>query len=336
MRRGILLVNTGSPASPAIKDVRRYLGEFLMDKHVIDIPYLWRMLLVKLLILPSRPRASAEAYRSIWRPDGSPLVAISRAVRARTEEGIASPVALGMRYGSPSITDGLRELAEVTGGKVEEIFLVPLYPHYAMSTTESVTAEVEKQQKKMGVGDRLEVLPPFYNNELYIDALSQSIDDHSIKGYDHLLFSYHGLPERHIRKTDSTGTHCLRAEDCCEASSPAHKTCYRHQVLETTKLVAAKLGLSVERYSVAFQSRLGRDRWLTPNTTDTLGRLAREGIKRLLVVCPSFVTDCLETLEEIGIRGRRTFESAGGDKLKLVPCLNVNPMWIKTLQTWCG
>jgi ferrochelatase len=306
-----------------------------MDKHVIDVPFLLRLLLVKGFILPTRPRKSAEAYRSIWGSDGSPLVAISRLVRDRMQESVGSPVALAMRYGNPSIGAGLDELIGTAGGDVEEILLVPLYPHYAMSTTESITVTVGETLDKMAPRVRLKTLPPFYNDELYVDALSQSIGERFERGYDHLLFSYHGLPERHIRKTDLTGEHCFRIEGCCGKDSPAHKTCYRHQVLETTRLVTAKLDLPAEQYSVAFQSRLGRDRWLMPNTADEIGRLAQKGIKRLLVVCPSFVTDCLETLEEIGIRGRGTFEAAGGDTLDLVPCLNGNPKWIRALQTWC-
>jgi len=195
-----------------------------MDKHVIDIPAVWRMLLVKLVILPSRPRTSAEAYRSIWRKDGSPLVAISRLVRSRMEAGVEWPVALAMRYGNPSIRAGLKELLGGADGSIEEILLVPLYPHYAMSTTESVTDEVRTQLAKLGATTRLEVLPPFYNDELYIDALARSIGDYFEQGYDHLLFSYHGLPERHLRKTDSTGAHCLREDNCCEKPSPAHAT----------------------------------------------------------------------------------------------------------------
>jgi ferrochelatase len=199
-----------------------------------------------------------------------------------------------------------------------------------------MVAETRRILEKTGAGVRLDVLPPFYDDELYVDALSQSIRRHLDDSYDHVLFSFHGLPERHLRKTDPTGNHCLGGDDCCEVSSPAHKTCYRHQVLRTTELVAAKLHLPAERFSVAFQSRLGRDRWLAPNTSSELERFARSGIKRLLVVCPSFVTDCLETLEEIGLRGRHAFESAGGDTLDLVACLNDSPVWIRALQTWCA
>jgi ferrochelatase len=179
-------------------------------------------------------------------------------------------------------------------------------------------------------------MPPFYRNELYVGALSQQIGARLSRGYDHLLFSYHGLPERHLRKTDPTGGHCLRTAKCCSTPSPAHKTCYRHQVMETTRLVTEKLGLSTDRFSVAFQSRLGRDRWLAPNTMSVLEQLPGKGVKRLLVVCPSFVTDCLETLEEIGVRGKQVFESAGGDELNLVPCLNDSPPWIEKLQAWCA
>ncbi|MEJ2719712.1 MAG: ferrochelatase, partial [bacterium] len=334
--RGILLVNTGSPDSPEIKDVRRYLGEFLMDKYVMDVMLPLRFALVRGIILPTRPRKSAEAYRSIWREDGSPLVAISRSVRARVQEGVGPRVALGMRYGNPSIRSGLLELLDPAAGGVDTIRLIPLFPHYAMSTTGSVIAKTRKLLAGMDADVRLEVLPPFYEDETYIDALTSSIRDWLDDDHDHVLFSYHGLPERHLRKTDPTGGHCLRSEDCCQVPSPAHKTCYRHQVFKTTEMVAARLGLPTGRFSVAFQSRLGRDRWLTPNTSVTLRDLSQAGVKKLLVVCPSFVTDCLETLEEIGLRGRRTFESAGGGTRDLVPCLNDGPQWIRTLQMWCA
>lgn len=334
-QRGILLINLGSPDSPSVGDVRRYLKQFLMDERVIDIPLLLRKVVVDLFILPFRPRGSAEAYGSIWREDGAPLVAISRRVMTLVQEGSELPVTLGMRYGNPSIENALRELLDNRGERIDEILVVPLYPHYAMSTTESAVEEVRRTLSRMKAGIRLEVLPPFFDRADYIDALAQSMSGYTEGPYDHLLFSYHGLPERHLKKTDPTGEHCLSSEDCCSTPSAAHNTCYRHQVLRTTERVVRVLGVPEGKYSVAFQSRLGRDAWLGPYTAQETIRLARSGVKNLLVVCPSFVTDCLETLEEIGVRARRSFLSSGGDVLELIPCLNDHPAWISVLRTWC-
>ncbi|UCG53844.1 MAG: ferrochelatase, partial [Candidatus Latescibacterota bacterium] len=327
-RRGILLVNLGSPASPSAGDVRAYLREFLMDERVIDVPYLLRFVLVNFFVLPFRPKRSAEAYRSIWTTEGSPLVVTSRKVQRLLQNGMNAPVALAMRYGSPSIESGIRELLETPEHGVEEIMLVPLFPHYAMSTTEGIVTAARKALVSTGSNVRMHVLPPFYDNAHYIRALSDGIREYLDQGYDHLLFSYHGLPERHVKKADPTGRHCLRRDDCCVAPSKAHGTCYRHQVMRTTELVAEKLGLEEGAYSVAFQSRLGRDKWLTPFAHSEIVRLAESGIKKLVVVCPSFVSDCLETLEEIGIQARRAFYSAGGEEFELIPCLNDDPLWI--------
>jgi ferrochelatase len=335
-QRGILLVNLGSPDSPSVADVRRYLGEFLMDGRVLDVPYLFRRLIVSLAIQPFRSARSAEAYQSIWWDEGSPLIVISRRVQRLLQEKIEMPVALGMSYGSPSIEQALRDLlAGNARPPVDEVFLVPLYPHYAMSTYETVQVATLAALSKINDTVPLTILPPFYNDPLYIRALVASARDHLEAGYDHLLFSYHGLPERHLRKTDPTGSHCLRRDDCCTTPSPVHRTCYRAQVLATTKAFVQATGIPQEKYSVAFQSRLGRDKWLGPATNDVLSDLGRKGVKRLLVICPAFVSDCLETLEEIGIRGKETFCTAGGETLELIPCLNEHPLWIDALKQWC-
>jgi ferrochelatase len=335
-RRGALLVNLGSPDSPSVADVRRYLGQFLMDGDVIDIPAPLRWLIVKLFILPTRPKRSAEAYRSIWGSEGSPLVVTSERVRALVADGIDIPVALAMRYGNPSIRRGLEDLTSSKEPRVEEVLLVPLYPHYAMSTVGSTVAETRRELRRMKTDARLEVLPPFYEDELYISALVESMRESVSRGFGHLLFSYHGLPERHLRKTDPTGSHCLSSGACCETPSKAHATCYRHQVLRTTELAVKRLGIPREKYSIAFQSRLGRDKWLDPATSNELVRLARSGAGKLLVVCPAFVSDCLETIEEIEREGRRTFLEAGGKDFEYIPCLNQHPAWIAALRGWCG
>jgi len=212
---------------------------------------------------------------------------------------------------------------------------VPLYPHYAMSTVETAVVAAEAALGRLDPSIRLDVLPPFYDNPDYIGALAATLESHLESGYDHLLFSYHGLPERHLRKTDPTGEHCLRRAHCCSSPSSAFKTCYRAQVFRTTEAVVHRLDLPAEKFSIAFQSRLGRDPWLQPATDQEIARLGREGKRRLLVVCPAFVSDCLETLEEIGIRGRETFIAAGGEDMVLIPCLNTDARWVEVISSWC-
>lgn len=334
-RRAVLLSNLGSPDSYAVGDVRRYLDEFLMDARVLDVPWPIRRMIVSWFILPKRPAGSAEAYESIWWDEGSPLVVISERVTGEVRRRLDVPVELSMRYGSPSIADGVDRIRAACGDALEEILFVPLYPHYAMSTVETAVVRAREVLAARAPGVRLSVLPPFYDHPSYIAALVESARGYLESDYDHLLFSYHGLPERHLRKTDPTGRHCLRVSDCCNTPSPAHATCYRAQVFRTTEAFVEKAGIPREKYSVAFQSRLGRDPWLTPFADAEIERLAREGVRRLLVICPAFVSDCLETLEEIGIRGRESFVAAGGEDLTLIPCLNDHPRWIETLSVWC-
>lgn len=332
MKKGILLINLGSPASPSVRDVRRYLNEFLMDERVIDAPGLIRWIIVKLFILPFRPGPSAHAYQSIWQDEGSPLIVLNQRLLNRLREKMADPVALAMRYGQPSVESGLSQLI---ADRVTEIFLIPLYPHYAMSTVETSVVQVRETLHKIAPNIKLTTIPPFYDHPDYIDALAASARPHLSEDYDHLLFSYHGLPERHLKKTDPTGQHCLLVANCCRVESPAHDYCYKHQCLRTTAEFVRKLKIPAGTYTVAFQSRLGRDPWLTPFSDEEMIRLARAGIKRLAVICPSFITDCLETLEEIGLRGKKLFLENGGDELRLIPCLNDHPQWVETLANWC-
>jgi len=332
--RGVLLVNLGSPDSPTVPDVRRYLGQFLMDERVLDVPWLLRKLIVSGFILPFRPKQSAEAYRQIWTEEGSPLVVISRRVAEKLQAQVDMPVALAMTYGNPSIDEGLRRLLDDRSHTIREVFLIPLFPHYAMSTYETVVIAVRQALSRLDGRVSLTVQPPFYNNEAYIDVLVAAAQPYLQGDYDHLLFSYHGLPERHLRKTDPTGKHCLARADCCLTPSAVHATCYRAQVFRTTEAFVRCAGVPASKYSVAFQSRLGRDRWLRPYTAAELARLAQAGVKRLRVVCPAFVADCLETLEEIGTRGRETFLSAGGAEFQLIPCLNDHPRWLQVLANW--
>lgn len=330
-KRGVLLVNLGSPDSPSTPDVRKYLNQFLMDARVIDAPYLLRRIIVSGFILPFRPRRSAHAYQAIWWEDGSPLIVISRRVQEALQRQIDYPVALGMRYGNPSIEAGIRELLAQGVG---EILLIPLYPHYAMSTYETVVVEALRILKKLKTSIKMEVLPPFYDDPNYIRVLAESAAPHLDDSLEHVLFSYHGVPIRHLKKTDPTGAHCQGNEVCCSTNSPAHAFCYRHQVLQTTAAFAEKVGLPPPNYSVSFQSRLGKDTWLSPFTDREIKRLARSGVRRLAVICPAFVADCLETLEEIGIRGKEIFLNAGGEEFRLIPCLNDHPTWISLLKKW--
>jgi len=323
-------VNLGTPASPSVTDVRRYLGEFLMDPYVIDTPWLLRKLIVSLFILPFRPKASAHAYASIWDAQhGSPLMHHSAQLTQGVREHTQLPCVLAMRYGEPSIKQGLQALHNQG---VDELMLVALYPHHADSTRTTTIAEVQKHKPH---GMTLDVLPPFYGDPDYIEALAESVTPHLTEPFDHLLLSYHGLPERHLTVADPTPGHCLQSPDCCNRRSPAHDTCYRHQVMRTSQLLQQRLALTDAQVSVSFQSRLGRLPWLTPYTDHRLAELAASGVKRLVVACPAFVADNLETLEEIGLQGQATFTQAGGEELRLVPCLNAERSWVRTLSRWC-
>jgi ferrochelatase len=326
-RPGVLLVNLGSPDSPSVHDVRKYLREFLMDGRVLDAPYPIRFGIVHFAILPSRPKQSAEAYHKIWLPEGSPLVVTSRRVRQELRRRVDIPVELAMRYQNPSIESAIRNLQRQG---VATLLLIPLFPHYAMSSYETAVERVKQVCSRFAPDISLTVVPPYYGAPPYISALTASAEEYLTRGYDHLLFSFHGVPERHLRKSDPTGCHCLMKKDCCSTPSRAHLTCYRAQCYQTVKAFVQKTGIS--RYSVAFQSRLGRDPWLQPYTDRELVRLAKCGVKKLLVICPSFVADCLETLEEIGMRGKETFLQAGGNEFTTIPCLNEHPRWLDALE----
>ncbi|WP_273568866.1 ferrochelatase [Maribacter halichondriae] len=330
--KGVLLVNLGSPDSPTAKDVKPYLDEFLMDERVIDVPKILRNILVRGIILQTRPKKSAEAYSKIWWDEGSPLVVISERFAEKLGKHTEMPVALGMRYGSMSIKKALQELHEKG---VDEVLLVPLYPHYAMSSYETVVVKTMEVQKEHFPKLQITTLPAFYKNPDYIKVLSESIAE-GLKGfdYDHILFSYHGIPERHIRKSDPTRYHCKIDGSCCSINSVAHNTCYRHQVYETTELVKAYLNLPEEKVSSSFQSRLAGDPWLKPYTDFEFERLAMEGKKNLAVVTAAFVSDCLETLEEIAMEGKHQFQEVGGDNYKHISCLNDGDAWVKVMAKW--
>ncbi|MEY8849376.1 ferrochelatase [Psychroserpens sp. XS_ASV72] len=330
--KGVLLVNLGSPDSPNPKDVKRYLGEFLMDERVIDVPLWARTLLVKGIILNTRPKASAEAYQKIWWDEGSPLIVLSERLQDKIQKQVEFPVALAMRYGSLTIKKGLQELSDQG---VDEVFLMPLYPQYAMATTETILVLAERIRKEHFPEMIMQDLKPFYNDSDYIKVLSNSIAKHlDGKQYEHLLFSYHGVPERHIRKSDVTNSHCKIDGSCCVTQSKAHEFCYRHQCFEVTRLVAQSLGLKEGSYSSSFQSRLGFDPWLQPYTDRTIERLGKQGVKNMAIVTPAFVSDCLETLEEIAMEGQEIFHEMGGNEFTTVPCLNDDQEFVGILVKW--
>jgi len=332
-KKAVLLINLGSPDGPDKKSVKKYLREFLMDSRVLDMPWLLRKFLLEFFILPKRPAKSAAAYQAIWWKEGSPLVVISRKVEQALRKRIKVPLGLCMRYGKPSVQYELNRLVK-QHPSIEEIFLIPLYPHYAMSSFETAVEKVKQELAKKYKNIKLKVQPPYYKDEPYIAALSDSIKPYLDAPYDRILFNYHGIPERHLKISDPTSQHCLASGDCCENNSIAHKTCYRHQIIETTKAVAKRLNLDEADYEISFQSRLGRDAWLTPFTDHVIEQFPDKGVQNLVVICASFVADCLETLEEIGMEAKDSFLQAGGKNFTLVPCLNEQEAWIDLLADW--
>jgi len=330
--KGVLLVNLGSPESPTAKDVKPYLDEFLMDKYVIDVPYLLRALLVRGIILRTRPEKSAAAYKKIWWDEGSPLVVISQRMQQKVQKLVDIPVALAMRYGSMTIQKGLQELKDKG---VTEVMLLPLYPQHAMASTTTIVVLAEELRQKHFPEMTFTNVPAFYNKPGFINALANSIKKH-LEGfdYDHLLFSYHGIPKRHIRKTDVTKSHCAIDGSCCNTPSPAHEFCYRHQCYETTRQVVKLLGIPEGKYSQTFQSRLAGDKWLTPYTDVEINKMPEQGIKKLAVVTPAFVSDCLETLEEIAMEANHQFKEHGGEEFMAIPCLNDGDEWCGVVADW--
>lgn len=330
-KKGVLLLNLGSPDSTATTDVRNYLREFLMDGRVLDLPKPLRWLIVNCFILPKRPEQSAEAYETIWTDEGSPLIVTSKLQQKALQAKLDIPVGLGMRYGNPSTEDALDSLVKQG---VDDLFIIPLYPHYAMSSYETAVVHLNQLIKKKRLKLKTSLLPPFYKDDAYIDVLTESARPYLEKEpFDKLIFSFHGIPERHVIKTDPSHSHCLKSENCCQTcnSNPAHATCYRHQCTQTVAAFAEKLNLPKEQYILSFQSRLGRDPWLKPYTDKTIESLAEAGAKTVKIICPAFTTDCLETLEEIAIGGEEIFKEAGGEQYEQIPCLNDQPAFIDYL-----
>ena len=332
IKRGIVLMNLGSPDSTEVKDVRRYLNEFLMDEKVIDVPYLLRMLLVKGIIVPFRAPKSAEAYKTIWTKEGSPLVVLTKQLQHQLAQLVDEPIEIAMRYGNPSPAMAFEKLLE-RQPDLQEVIAIPLYPHYAMASYETAVDYAKEIHTKNKYPFKLDFIKPFFDEADYITAMAENIRPFLKDDYDHILFSYHGIPQRHLRKTDPTGCHCTKVENCCDVKSSAHATCYRHQCFSTTNLITKALQIPSEKFSISFQSRLGKG-WLQPFTDKRLEEMPKEGIKKLLILCPAFVSDCLETLEEIEERGKETFLEAGGTSYTMIPCLNTNPLWLNVLAKW--
>ncbi len=327
MSLGVYIVNLGSPDSPTTSDVRTYLREFLSDSRVIDVPKVIQQMVLNLFILPFRPKQSAEAYHEIWTDEGSPLVVSTLKQRDLLQERLDIPVAAGMRYGTPSTRDGLEELRKKG---VTKVLLIPLYPHYAMSSFETAVVKVKEELIKMGSPMELVVQAPYYEADDYIDALVSSSMEQMPEDYDMLLFSYHSIPERHLFKPDPAN-HCL-TKNCCETPCETHKFCYKAQVMRTTRRFVEQAGIPDDKWTVAFQSRLGRDPWLLPVTADAFEELPGQGHKRIAVVSASFISDCLETLEELDMEGQESFMESGGEEYTAVRCLNQDSRWIDVLE----
>ena len=328
--KAVLLVNLGSPRDLKLSSIKEYLMEFLTDDNVIDLPKIIQKILVKNIIVPFRSKKTQEAYSSIWEKDGSPLIINTNSLAKKISEKTNYSVEIAMRYQHPSIKHAMEKL--INKG-YDEIIAVPLYPHYAQSTILTTENKIKEISTSLGGNLKVSFIRPFYNEEGYIDALTSLIKESLPSDFDHLLFSYHGIPERHVKNTDPSKTHCLKVKDCCNIKADAHQFCYRHQVLETTKLCAKKLNIEKEKWSVSFQSRIGPG-WLKPFTDKVLDELPKKNIKKLAVVCPAFVADNLETLEEINIRAREQFIHNGGIEFTYIPCLNDNNNWVDFLSKY--
>ncbi len=324
--QGVLLVNLGTPDAPTTRAVRRYLVEFLMDPKVIDMPWPLRTLLVKGVIGPFRSPKTADAYRKIWTDEGSPLLVESMRLTKGLGELVTIPVALAMRYGNPSIADAL---AEFSAMGLDALTIVPLFPQFADATVGSVRSKVMEMNGRLARPFRLAFTPPFFDHPSYLREQAR-LARTLVESFrpDRVLISFHGLPERQVRKADPSGV-CLTADDCCETPGERLRHCYRAQCVATARGLAEALELEPSRWRLSFQSRLGRAQWLTPSTIDEAERAAREGDRRLLVLSPSFVTDGLETLEELGLRLRESFRAAGGEDLRVAPCPSENAAWLR-------
>lgn len=329
--KGILLVNLGTPDSPQTPDVRRYLDEFLMDERVIDINPVSRALLIKGIIVPFRGPKSAKSYKEIWTQEGSPLLVYSLKSAKMLQERLGSEyqVELAMRYQNPSIKTALDKLR---AAQVSSIQVIPLFPQYASASTGSVYQKVMELVSTWQTIPNISFVNSFYDNDLMIEAFAQNGAKYNPASYDHVLFSFHGLPERQLKKADVTHNYCLQANDCCGSINETNKFCYSAQSHATARLIAAKLNIPKENYTICFQSRLGSDPWRKPYTSEVVADLAKKGMKKLLVFCPAFVADCLETVFEVSVEYHEEFRQLGGEKVQLVESLNDSPLWVDALE----
>lgn len=334
MKKGVLLINLGTPDSPAKRDVRKYLSQFLNDRRVIDIHPFARFLLVNGIIVPFRAGKSAKLYQEIWTKDGSPLMIYSRKLQSQLQQELGSDfvVELGMRYQNPSIASALDKLRKQ---KVSDITVIPLYPQYASSSTGTAIEEFYHQIKSWEVTPTIKIISKFYDKPEFYDAWLSVAGHFSIADYEHIIFSYHGLPERQIRKAGKHyGENSCQLGSCCNSITEKNQYCYRANCYETTRRIVNMLNIPEGKYSTSFQSRLD-DKWLKPYSDKVIEGLAKKGLKKILVFSPAFVSDCLETIHEIGTEYKEIFMHAGGEKLDWVPSLNDNPVWVKTLKKWC-
>jgi ferrochelatase len=324
-KKAILLINTGTPDAPTVKAVRSYLSQFLNDPRVIDLPWLAHKLLVNLIIIPFRSPKSARLYRKIWTPEGSPLLLNSRRLKEKLQQKLAgkASVFFAMRYGNPSIQSVIEE---INRGKYNELLIVPLFPQHASSTTGSIVDALKHETANSKINVRF--VEQFYKHPAFIDAFAAKIEAYKPAAYDHVVFSYHGLPNRHLDKSHPGISH----KTCtCEHQMPAHgQHCYKATCYETTRLLSGKLGLKPGDYTVAFQSRLSNN-WMEPFTDRLLKDLAQKGVKKVLVTAPAFVADCLETTLELGVEYSKFFSANGGNELTLVESLNADDKWVKAL-----
>ena len=326
---GILLINLGSPKKLTKKSVREYLKVFLSDDYVLDLPKILQQIILRVFILPFRPKKTLEAYELIWTPEGSPLIISTESIANKLSLKTGWDVDYAMRYEDPSIENALLNFKNKG---IYKIIVISLYPHNALATTITTEMETRIVANKLSEDFELVFTKPFFDNEIYINAISKTIKPHIEKvSFDKIVFSYHGIPKRQAKKTDETGVHCFSDSNCCEIAGDGSKDCYRSHTRIASDLTARKLGLSDDQWEVAYQSRLGPG-WLTPFTDKRLAELPEEGKKNIAVLCPSFISDCLETLEEIDIRGRKTFFDAGGKNMTYIPCLNDSEDTINLLE----
>lgn len=329
-KEGVLLINLGTPDAPTFRAVHRYLTEFLTDPRVIDLPWLKRQFLVRGVIIPLRLKNSTQSYQKVWTNQGSPLAHYTNLCAAKLQEKLGESylIETAMRYPGTSIKKAIDRL--LLGG-ISRLTILPLFPQYASATTGSVLEHVMNCLKTYNTLPEIRMVSQFYDNPGLLNAFAENAKPMLQKNFDRILFSFHGLPMRQLKKADRIG--CCGTENCCRKCYPTNNQCYGAQCYATADGIAKALTLDPSCYEVCFQSRLGKEPWMTPFTQERILHLAKQGAKRVIVFCPSFVADCLETLYEISVEYQELFRHAGGESLELVPSLNATPHWIDTLAT---